>query len=37
MQHSSEEGGLLLHFLDCMLTECVTMKRNVLLERLEEI
>lgn len=35
MQHSSEEEGLLLHFLDCVMTECVTMKTNVLLERLE--
>lgn len=23
MQHSSEEEGLLLHFLDCVMTECV--------------
>lgn len=35
MQHSSEEESLLLHFLDCVMTDCVTMKINVLLERLE--
>ncbi len=35
MQHSSEEEGLLLHFLDCVMTECVTMKINVPVRSLE--